>query len=71
MLPPELTKLERALKGRHCYTFAGDAKMCRELEDMDALLEQIRRASNLADVQAAIDQVMINRFTAGLPRFSA
>jgi hypothetical protein len=58
MLPPELFILERALKGCRLYTFSGDQKLCRELESIDSLLDQIRHADSLTEVQTAVEGLL-------------
>jgi hypothetical protein len=58
MLPKELSILSRALKTGHFYTFSGDARMRQELEDVDLLLEHIRQAEDLSEVQAAVDRLI-------------
>jgi hypothetical protein len=56
MLPKELDILKRALAGKHYYTFSGNDRLCRELEQVDALLERVREAKNASDVQQAISE---------------
>jgi len=58
MLPKELTTLKRALKGKRFYTFSGDDYLCKELEQVDALLEKVRTAKNTAEVQDAINETL-------------
>jgi nucleoside-diphosphate-sugar epimerase len=67
MLPRELEILKRALEGKRYYTFSGDVKLCRELEDVDDVLERIRRADDLTEVQAALDGLVVARPSAAQP----
>ena len=55
MLPKELDALKRALEGKRTYTFAGDARLCKELEEVDALLERVKEAKSTTEVHDAID----------------
>jgi hypothetical protein len=58
MLPKELTTLKKALKGKRFYTFSGDDYLCKELEQVDALLERVRTAKNTTEVQDAINETL-------------
>lgn len=68
MLPRELDVLKKSLKGKRYYTFSGDDRLCKELEQVDALIERVRQAKSTADVQVAINEtVAIWRPTAAQP----
>jgi hypothetical protein len=58
MLPRELDILKNSLKGKRFYTFSGDDRLCKELEQVDALLERVRQAKSTADVQVAINETV-------------